>query len=70
MSKFEDFMKQVPENLKNIVRDSIRKSPFRYQTQDESDSFPLNFSAHLADKIIQNEDEEYLPLLVDKFLQN
>ena len=68
ISQFEDFMIQVPNDLKDTIRNCIRKSPFRYQTKVESDSFPLNFSAFLSNKIIKNENEEYLPLRVKEFL--
>ena len=68
ISQFEDFMIQVPNDLKDTIRNCIRKSPFRYQTKVESDSFPLNFSAFLSNKIIKNENEEYVPLRVKEFL--
>lgn len=67
ISQFEDFMIQVPNDLKDTIRNCIRKSPFRYQTKVESDSFPLNFSAFLSNKKIKNENEEYVPLRVKEF---
>ncbi len=68
MSLFEDFMKQVPDKLKEKVKIAIRKSPFRYIANSEEESFPLNFSAYLSGKIQRNENEEYLPLKVKEFI--
>ena len=65
---FEDFMKQVPQQLKEKVRNYIMKSPFRYQTEKEEESFKLNFRAHLSDKLIENENEKYIPLKIDEFI--
>lgn len=67
ISLFEDFMAQIPDNLKNTIRNSLRKCPFKYQANDKSESFPLNFSACLTDIVIKNENEEYLPLCVHEF---
>ena len=44
------------------------KSPFRYQTEKEEESFKLNFRAHLSDKLIENENEKYIPLKIDEFI--
>lgn len=68
MSLFEDFMKQVPDKLKEKVKIAIRKSPFRYIANSKEESFPLNFSAYLSEKIQRNENEEYLPLKVKEFI--
>lgn len=68
MSLFEDFMKQVPDKLKEKVKIAIRKSPFRYMANNKEESFPLNFSAYISEKIQRNESEEYLPLIVKKFI--
>ena len=68
MSLFEDFMKQVPDKLKEKVKNSIRKSPFRYIANSKEESFTLNFSAYISEKIQRNENEEYLPLRVKKFI--
>ncbi len=68
MSLFEDFMKQVPDDLKDTVRDSIRKSPFKYMTNSEDESFKLSFLAYLSDTVIKNEYEDYLPLKVMEFI--
>lgn len=67
ISLFEDFMKQVPEKLKDKVKTAIRKSPFRYIANNKEESFPLNFSSYLSKKIQRNENEEYLPLTVKEF---
>lgn len=67
ISLFDAFMEQVPEHLKDIVRNAVRRSPFKYATKKEQDSFPLNFTAYLSDAIIKNENEEYLPLQVKEF---
>lgn len=67
-SLFEDFMKQVPNHLKDKVRNSIRNSPFKYVTSNKEESFPLKFVACLSEKVIKNENEIYLPLIVKKFL--
>ncbi len=67
-SIFEDFMKQVPNQLKEKVRSYIMKSPFKYQTESAEESFKLNFRAHLSNKIIKNENEEYIPLKIDEFI--
>lgn len=66
-SFFEDFIKQVPDKLKDKVRTSITKSPFRYVTNCIEESFPLNFSAYLTEEIQSNENEEYIPLKVKEF---
>lgn len=67
-SLFEDFINQVPNHLKDKVRNSIRNSPFKYITNNEQESFPLNFLACLSNNVIKNENEIYLPLIVKKFL--
>ncbi len=67
-SLFDDFMNQVPNYLKDKVRNSIRNSPFKYITNTEEESFPLKFVACLSDKVIKNENETYLPLIVKEFL--
>lgn len=67
MELFEDFMKQVPYNLKDKVRNSLRKSPFRYMVDNETESFPLTFSAYLSEYVIKDKDEEYIPLKVENF---
>lgn len=67
ISLFEDFMKQVPENLKDKVKTAIRESPFRYIANNKEESFPLNFSSYLSKEIQRNENEEYLPLRVKEF---
>lgn len=69
ISLFESFMEQVPDKLKDTVRNSVRKSPFRYQAESESESFPLNFVAYLTNEVINNKNEEYLPLRVKEFLK-
>ncbi len=69
ISLFESFMEQVPDKLKDTVRNSIRKSPFRYQAKSKSESFPLNFVAYLTNEVINNKNEEYLPLRVKEFLK-
>ena len=60
-------MKQVPNNLKDKVRNSLRKSPFRYMVDNETESFPLTFSAYLSEYVIKDKDEEYIPLKVENF---
>lgn len=67
ISLFEEFMKQVPEGLKETVNNHIRKSPFRYIANDESESFSLRFVAFLSEYVIRNENEDYLPLSVKEF---
>lgn len=67
---FEDFMLQVPKDFKDVVRNSIRKSPFKYIAKTEEESFPISFSACLAEVAIQNENEVYIPLKVKSFLKN
>lgn len=67
ISLFGDFMKQIPEKLKNKVETAIRKSPFRYIANNKEESFSLTFSAYLTEEIQRNENEEYLPLKVKKF---
>ncbi len=69
ISLFEDFMNQVPNHLKNKVRNFVRNSPFKYEANNEEESFPLNFSAYLSKETIKNENEIYLPLIVKEFLK-
>ncbi len=68
ISIFEDFMKQIPEKLKDKVKTSISKSPFRYIANSKEESFPLSFSAYLSNRVQKNENEDYLPLIVKKFI--
>ena len=62
-------MNQVPNHLKDKVRNSVRNSPFKYEANNEEESFPLNFSAYLSKETIKNENEIYLPLIVKEFLK-
>ena len=65
---FEDFMSQVPDDLKEEVWNNVRKSPFKYIAENKEKSFALNFTACLSDRIVKNANEVYLPLVVKEFI--
>ncbi len=68
ISLIENFMKQIPDNLKYEVKEGITKNPFRYEAKSKEESFPLSFSAYLSDTVVRNENEDYIPLIVKEFL--
>lgn len=68
ISLFEDFIKQVPDNLQDKVRVSLKNSPFKYVANNKEESFALKFVAYLSDDIEKNEDEVYVPLKIKEFL--
>jgi hypothetical protein len=65
-SKLEDFLKCVPERIKEKTIIGISQQPF-LATYDLSDSFELMVSAHFGDEVHVNENEEFFPLIVDSF---
>lgn len=67
ISLLPDFMKQVPEPLKEKVWKALHFSPFCYRPECEQDSFPVNFSAYLSDTVYRNGEEDYLPLNITAF---
>ena len=65
---FESFMQQLPLSIRKRVRDSIRRSPFRYQAQKADESFSLSFEAVLSEQVEENRNEQYIPLQIKRFL--
>ena len=70
ISLFEEFMEQVPTNLKDIVKKSIRMAPFKYLTTSEDETFKINFKAYLTEYVIKNGNEDYLPFKIVEFIDN
>jgi len=65
-SLLSQFMSCVPERAKNQISRGISHQPYFVRFSKE-ESFEVLIEAHFSDKILCNENEQYLPLIVDKF---
>lgn len=65
---FEDFLKQVPIDKKELIRGNLTAFPYKYHTTCKSESFEVSFSAVLSERLYTNENESYIPLNINEFL--
>lgn len=68
-SLFNDFMNQVPVNIRTSVQASLTRQPFKYCTKKEEDSFGVSFSALLSNKFEYGVDEAFMPFIVKAFIE-
>lgn len=68
-SLFEEFVEQVPNELKETVRNNLEMHPFKYVAKSADESFTVSFIASLTENVIRNSMEDFLPLKVEAFLR-
>lgn len=62
--EYQELLSIMPKDLRKTISESLSRQPFKY-FEVNSPKFCFNLFAILNDKIINNENESYLPLLVD-----
>ncbi|MGZ4035933.1 MAG: hypothetical protein ACXVPU_08650 [Bacteroidia bacterium] len=65
-TKFDEFFNCVPDRIKQKVRRGLTQQPYRVDF-DETDAFELIISSHFSEFVHKGQNEDYLPLIVDKF---
>ncbi|MCK9413258.1 MAG: type I restriction enzyme HsdR N-terminal domain-containing protein [Prolixibacteraceae bacterium] len=65
-SKLADFYKCVPDRVKDKIKNALSEQPY-HVSLELVDSYELTIDAHLGETIESNENENYLPLIVDNF---
>ena len=64
--EYQELLSIIPKDLRKTISESLSQQPFKYIEAD-SPRFCFNLFATLSDNIITNDNESYLPLVVDHF---
>lgn len=65
---FTDFVSQIPIKKRDQIINKVKNYPFQVHFPSKEDSFEILFSANLGERVYENEDEAYLPLIINEFL--
>lgn len=64
--EYQELLLILPKDLRKTISESLSYQPFRY-IETDAPKFCFNLFAILDSKILTNQNESYLPLLVDHF---
>lgn len=64
--EYQELLSILPKDIKKTISDSLSHQPFKY-VESNTPKFYFNLFAILDDKILTNDNESYLPLIVDHF---
>ncbi len=65
-TRYRQLLLSIPEKQADLIKASLERQPFQI-IFDEDDIPELCIEAKLGEEIISNENEEYCPLIVNKF---
>jgi hypothetical protein len=64
----DEFIQHVePERLRDPIRDALRHNPFTWRF-DQGGPGLIGFSCQLGDDVHHNENEQYIPFIVERFI--
>lgn len=66
-NRYEQFLALLPEAERTSIRKALSEQPYLADFSEDN-ALIVNITAHIGNRIFSNENEEYLPFIVDSFL--
>lgn len=64
--RYEQFLALLPEAERTSIRQALSEQPYIAHFSEDN-NLMFNITAQIGDKVFSNENEEYLPFIVDSF---
>ncbi len=64
--RYEQFLALLPETERSAIRQALSEQPYRAHFSEDN-ALVVSITAHIGNEIFCNENEEYLPFIVDSF---
>lgn len=67
--RYQQLLSILPAHLRDLLKDGLRRMPYYVSLDNCEDEFMFGVSSTISDEVIENNEESYIPFVVDEFME-